>query len=108
MPAAESLVRVELLVAGEEDLLRLGVGRVDRDAVPDRAGFDALGFVERSDALRAALLRDQIDVVAGGNCLVRAGRLAVSAIDAGFRDHHRHGGLLLSEPESRMPRFPAE
>jgi hypothetical protein len=92
---------MELLVSREQDLLRLGVRRFDRDAVPDRAGLDALGLVERADALGAALLRDQIDAVASGNRLIGAGRLAVFPVNAGFGDDTTWRG---SFPDRSVPR----
>src|SRR5207342_2236812 len=67
--------------------LRLGfrVRGVLVDAL-DRAHHDALRFVVVADAFGAARRVDQVDRLALGNGLVRAGRLADIAVDAKLVD----------------------
>src|SRR5436190_13576134 len=63
--------------------------RVLVDAL-DRAHHDALRFVEMADALGAARRIDQVDLLALGNRLVGAGRLADVAVDAKLVDAKGH------------------
>src|ERR1035438_8086736 len=85
---ARAVSGVKLGVAGFEELARLG--RLGHDAALDRADLDALRRVERSDAFGAARRVDQERRIPGGDRLVRAIRLARSAVDASVLNLHGH------------------
>ena len=83
---------MQVVVARLEHFARLRVGGVDGDAVGDGAELDALRLLEGANAFRAALLGNELDIVACGDRVIGAVGLAVSAVDAAFGDHHRHWG----------------
>ena len=85
----ELLVRVQLLGAAEEVLFGFDVVRIG-DAALDRAHRLARLVVVEADALGAQVRIDHVDVVALGDRLVGALRLAGAAVDALLGNHRGH------------------
>lgn len=83
---------MDLLGAVEQRILVLDVLRVGHAAL-DRAYRVARLLVVESNALRAEVGVDHVDLVALGDCIVRAFRLTSSTVDALFGDV---GGHLVS------------
>src|SRR5262245_876389 len=89
----ELLVGVQLAGAVEERLLALHVVRIG-DAALDGADRLAGLVVVESDALRAEVRIDDVDVLTLRDRLVRALGLAGAAVDALLGDHRGHRGGL--------------